>query len=289
MNFVSVIIPAHNRAKLLERCLNSLVSQTYKNFEVIVVDDNSIEDIKAVVDRFVDRLEIYYLRNDHSMGGPARPRNIAISKSKGNWIAFLDNDDFWYSDKLEKCSKYLNTFDLLYHELDIIDVNERISGSTNSRELTKTFFDNLLIYGNAMVNSSVLLRRSVLEESGFFDENPLLIAIEDYDLWLRVSLFSNKFKFINESLGGYYIGDDNISKSADIQLSRLDFLYSKHLQYIDSHNLKKAEGALAYAKAHCCREMGEAGLAKKQYVLAIMQSTMKLKIKAIFRYLSLFF
>jgi glycosyltransferase involved in cell wall biosynthesis len=97
---VSVIIPTYNQSKDLNRCLLSLVDQTFKNFEVIICDDGSYDDTKQIVRQFHSKLEIKYLYNAN-FGGPAHPRNCGIKAAKGEYIAFLDSDDWWCNNKLE--------------------------------------------------------------------------------------------------------------------------------------------------------------------------------------------
>lgn len=95
---VSIVIPTYNRANDLRRCLFSLVSQTYRNFEVIVCDDGSTDDSEVVVKEFQFSLKInyYHLKN---FGGPSRPRNFGIQKAKGKYIALLDSDGWWAPKK----------------------------------------------------------------------------------------------------------------------------------------------------------------------------------------------
>ena len=121
---VSVVIPVFNRAWQLQRALSSLQDQTYKNFEVIVSDDGSTEDIAAVVEEFRGTLNICLLKAEN-FGGPARPRNLGIQNAKGNWIAFLDCDDYWYKNKLELQSKGLEGKDYI---LGYAGINEITMG-----------------------------------------------------------------------------------------------------------------------------------------------------------------
>ena len=102
---VSVIVSTHNRADLLCETLDSILSQTYENFELIVVDDGSTDNTEEVVKRH-SAGRINYLKIDN-WGGPARPRNIGIEKAKGKYIAFCDDDDIWLPKKLEKQINYI--------------------------------------------------------------------------------------------------------------------------------------------------------------------------------------
>ena len=104
--FISVIIPTYNRGKLLHRCLKSLDRQIFKNFEVIICDDASTDNTKTIVDSFNNSLKIRYFLMNNNSGGPAKPRNKSIKKSKVIYVAFLDSDDFCDKYKLKKCIKF---------------------------------------------------------------------------------------------------------------------------------------------------------------------------------------
>ena len=99
MIFFSVIIPTYNQANLLERCLKSVTQQTFKNYEVIIVDNYSTDNTSKVVKKFGKKIKYFKIRN---RGVIAKSRNLGIKKSKGKWICFLDSDDTWVSYKLKK-------------------------------------------------------------------------------------------------------------------------------------------------------------------------------------------
>jgi len=210
---VSVIIPTYNRALALNRCLESLCAQTFGNFEVIIADDGSTDNTSEVVDRFSLRLSILYLRISNS-GGPARPRNLAVSRSSGKYIAFLDSDDSWAPTKLEVCLKLLqNGADLVYHDAYIkghsfLPFRAR---SIPSRQVSVPVYEHLLANGNSIFNSSVVVSRSLLEKALPIDESFDLIAAEDFDLWLRLAQYSDLFLSIPRPLLCYQVSVDSIS------------------------------------------------------------------------------
>jgi glycosyltransferase involved in cell wall biosynthesis len=210
---VSVIIPTYNRALPLNRCLESLCAQTYGNFEVIIVDDGSTDNTFDVVDLFSLRLSTLYIKISNS-GGPARPRNLAISRSSGKYIAFLDSDDSWAPTKLEVCLKFLqNGADLVYHDayIKVRSFFPLRAHSIPSRQVSVPVYEHLLRYGNSIVNSSVVVSRSLLEKALPIDESSDLIAAEDFDLWLRLAQYSDSFLYIPRPLLCYQVSGDNIS------------------------------------------------------------------------------
>src|SRR5690606_32510213 len=143
----------------LQRALDGLVSQTFKNFEIIISDDGSTDNTKEIVSKYEGKLNIKY-RWCTNWGGPAKPRNIGVSESTGEWICFLDSDDWWYPAKLEECSKFVSDYDLIYHSLDIYDDRtDRITNKKVGRRLGRDVLKDLLLNGNGIANSSVVMKR----------------------------------------------------------------------------------------------------------------------------------
>jgi glycosyltransferase involved in cell wall biosynthesis len=204
----SVIIPSYNRADALKRALDSLAEQTCKEFEVLVCDDGSTDHTSDIVTGFQSALNITYI-HDENWGGPARPRNHGIKKATGEWICFLDSDDWWYPNKLECCKKVLDKVDVIYHNLSIHSVAGKI-GEINTEKVKRPVTQNLLRNGNKMPNSSLVIRKSIIDKIGFQLEDPEVISSEDYEFLLRISTVTDKFHFISVVLGAYWQGD-NIS------------------------------------------------------------------------------
>ena len=208
----SIIIPTYNRALDLKRALVSLTNQNYKKFEVLICDDGSTDNTYEIANEFKSKLNINYKKIQNS-GKPAIPRNLGIANAKGKYIAFLDSDDWWHENKLQLAFEYLEKgADLVYSnfykvkslmEKEIVKV----------RELKENITIDLLKNGNAICNSSVVVRKSILDEVGFFNEGKEYIAWEDFDLWLRISKITNRFVHINQPLVYYWFGGGNISTS----------------------------------------------------------------------------
>ena len=236
---VSVIIPVFNRVAHLARCLDSLIYQTYKSFEVIIIDDGSQEDIYALTRKYICQLNILYRKIPNS-GGPARPRNIGLDHAKSQFIAFLDSDDYWHPEKLEIsiASMDRNT-DFVYHDLYRVRLENPSKQSSKdivkSSKIYKNAYTQLLRQGNVIPNSSVLVRKTAFANVGYFCEEKSFIAVEDYDMWIRLAKNGCRFKRIPTTLG-YYESDnfDSISSPKIIQrrlenyksLSRRYFFYN---------------------------------------------------------------
>jgi glycosyltransferase involved in cell wall biosynthesis len=208
----SIIIPTYNRAIDLKRALLSLNNQTYTYFEVLICDDGSIDNTPEVVADFSNDLNIKYIKIANS-GIPAIPRNLGIANAKGKYIAFLDSDDWWHENKLQLAFEYLeNGADLVYSDFyKVKSLKEK--EIVRVRELKENITIDLLKNGNAICNSSVVVRKSILDKVGFFNEGQEYIAWEDFDLWLRISKITSHFVHINQPLVYYWFGGGNLSTS----------------------------------------------------------------------------
>jgi len=209
----SIVIPTYNQAYYLDKALQSVINQTYKNWEVIVVDNNSTDKTDEVIKSFVDPRINYF--KIHNYGIIAASRNAGIRLAKGEWVAFLDSDDWWTNDKLEVCFGEINQkVDLLYHDLEIADgesLNFRRK-TIKSWQVKKPVLMDLLLKGNAIANSSVVVRKRLLEEIGGLNESAKMIAAEDYNAWLRISKLTNQFLYLPRKLGYYLIHNQGVSK-----------------------------------------------------------------------------
>jgi len=210
---ISIIIPTYNHSRYLGRALQSIHDQTYRNWEVIIVDNHSTDDTFDVVKKFDDP-RVSYLKI-HNGGIIAASRNMGINAARGNWLAFLDSDDWWSADKLEICSKYIDdNLDLIHHDLDVVYdqpgfFNRRL---TCSRQLKPPMLEDLLIKGNAIVNSTVIVRKKLLKKIGGISEDKNMVASEDYNTWLRIATVTERFKYLPKSLGCYQVHSNGISQ-----------------------------------------------------------------------------
>jgi len=213
MPFFSVVIPTFNSATKIHRAIDSVLSQTYGNFEILVMDDGSEDNTAEVVSRYKSVKLIY--KNDINFGGPARPRNRGISLANGEWICFLDADDWWTNNKLQACFDCINdNVDLIYHDLDIISEESLLfkRKTINSWHLKKPILMDLLLNGNPIANSSTVVRKSLFKLIGGINEKSELIAAEDYHTWLRLAQLTDQFVYLPEKLGYYLVHNQSISK-----------------------------------------------------------------------------
>lgn len=282
----SIVIPTYNRAEALDKCLQSLCNQTFLNFEVIVYDDGSDDNTKDIVEQYNSKLNLQYIYADN-WGGPARPRNMAIKQAKGEWICFLDSDDWWFPNKLAVCEKYTNDYDFIFHETSIY-----IDGKPTNKGLLNKFLHfnhlrspkNILRSGNYIACSSVCVRRKLILEN-LFPEDKTIIALEDYYTWISLLCKPEiKAKFLNQSLSAYLIHSNNISAYNRRYLSKL-FAFKHKLESELDVDVNKS--CLNYLIGVNLLELKKRSRANVFFKFAIANaSSLTIKIKSLIRLLT---
>lgn len=181
---VSVVIPAYNDEKYIEETIQSVLLQTYKNIEIIVVDDGSSDSTAELVRQLGSNIKLLQVKN----GGPAKARNAGIKTSSGEYIAFLDADDVWFPEKIEyQLDMFKENTGLVYTGRLWIDSsgNPLKDQPVQNNFPSGQIFDAMLS-ANYMVTSSVILRRDVIDKIGMFDESDTFLNCQDYQYWLRI-------------------------------------------------------------------------------------------------------
>lgn len=198
---VSVVIPTWNRADVLVKAVRSVLSQSLAPLEVLVCDDGSTDNTYEKIQALNDP-RVVWIPGHHS-GLPAVPRNRGIARSKGNWIAFLDSDDEWLPEKLEKqlsLADKTGCMAVCCNALRFIPGKGNVGDYINWDKDKITFND--LLHVNLIICSSSMVRRSVFASVYGFPENIKLKALEDYALWFRIAMHTD-FAFIGDSLVVY--------------------------------------------------------------------------------------
>ncbi len=195
MPLVSVIIPTFNRKHVLNEAINSVLSQSFSDFELIIIDDGSTDSTQKLLESYGERIRCYFQENK----GPSAARNLGIRHANGLYISFLDSDDMWLPNKLSTQMDLIFTAPetkICYTDEIWIRDGVRVNPGKRHQKYSGWIFKYCLALC-IISPSSVLMHREIFEHIGMFDEN--LIVCEDYDLWLRVSLFY-PITFINEPL-----------------------------------------------------------------------------------------
>lgn len=209
---ISVIIPTYNSARYICETIDSVLSQTYKNFEILVIDDGSTDNTRNRLKQYENSINYTYKKNE----GVSIARNYGIEKAKGEYLAFLDSDDIWKPTKLEK---QINTIENQSEAIACFTLTEYFDESGNV--VNKSEFPNyadlteaLLLYSCVIgPPSSFMMHRSIFEKIGGFDPNFSQCA--DWDMWLRLTKFG-KVICLDEYLVQYRHHANNMSKNIEL-------------------------------------------------------------------------
>ncbi|WP_158283838.1 glycosyltransferase [Halorubrum sp. PV6] len=225
MPTVSIVIPTYNRSSVLMRAIDSVLAQTYENFEIVVVDDCSTDDTVEALEEYDDD-RIRYIQHDKNQGACAA-RNTGIKQSNGQYVAFLDSDDEWDLTKLAKqvdCME--NTSDCVgvvytgyrVKRSDIVELGQVPSkrGDIHRAQLAKDWVSP---------TSAVMVKSECFDEVGIFDTG--LAARQDYDMWLRLS-YSYEFEYVKEPLVTLHTNRNNrITDNIDARMNAHQILLKR--------------------------------------------------------------
>jgi Glycosyltransferases involved in cell wall biogenesis len=283
-DLVSVVIPTFNRARDLARALQSLVAQSHTGWEAIIVDNHSTDETAAVVRGFDDsRMKFLQI---HTNGVIAASRNKAIEAATGDFVAFLDSDDYWKPEKLDCSLEALRAGnDVSYHDMHVVSERRFYFGRRRfpTRQLSSPVYRDLLVNGNTLPTSSVVVRKTVLDAAGKFSEEPRMIAGEDYDLWLRLAGVTERFKRVDGTLGYLSRGSDNAHGS----LRLLSILKQIELDHVPRLSKKDSEALYAnwldYLQGRALYQQGKRKDAKRHLYNVLKKSgSPALRLKALY-------
>lgn len=183
--FFSIIIPTYNRKNFLKIAINSALSQTFTDFELLVIDDGSTDKTKDLVKSLKDK-RIRYIHQKHS--GVSSARNKGIAASRAEWICFLDSDDRFCINKLEITYNHIKKYPeySIFHTQEAWYRNGKLLSEKKYQKKPTGFVFKDVVKLCCVSPSTVVIKKSVFKKCGYFDEN--LPACEDYDFWLRISL-----------------------------------------------------------------------------------------------------
>lgn len=202
MSSVTIVIPCYNAAKYVNRTIDSALSQTGVDFEIIAVDDGSADNTLSVISAYEPRIKVLTHQDNVNLG-QAASLNLAIDNSQAEFIAFLDSDDVFYQGKLEKQIDIFNKnpeVGLVYTGGHVIDDNDNILYGLFSDDFIETnTIGAILLNCYIRTPSSVMVRRDVLQKAGRFTAG---ITVPDHDMWIRMSEIT-KFHHLPDALTGY--------------------------------------------------------------------------------------
>lgn len=235
--FFSIIIPTYNRVGILNRAIDSVLKQSLRNFELIIVDNGSNDHTGDWLKQNYNdpRIQYYYQRGT---GSPAGPRNTGIRLSRGNWISFLDSDDLWRPNKLQSVKQAIDqdpTLDVICHYEYLTTFGKGADVVLRYGPYEKNFYRAMLIGGNRLSTSATSVRRSFLQEHQLsFNESPHYKIVEDYDLWLKLAHKGAKFGFVPKPLGDYVVDEGSLSLDLELKRRNVENMLRNHVYSIQT-------------------------------------------------------
>ncbi len=243
---VSVVLPSYNRAHLIRRAIASVLSQSYRAFELVVVDDGSTDGTREVMDT-LDDPRIQYIRHSRNRGAAAA-RNTGIGAGEGEYVAFQDSDDEWLPHKLQRQMDVLTRsspqIGVVYSSFwkvrgsgkRVYPPRSRRWASLIPSEVRRLEGDirTALLRGNPVTTQAALVRRACFDRVGTFDER--LPCLQDWELWLRVSQHYH-FAFVDDPLLIVYPTADSISGDPERLAEAFRLILDTHYEGIDNGHL----------------------------------------------------
>lgn len=226
---VSIIIPTYNRAKNLPNAIGSVINQSYTNWELLIIDDGSIDDTEKVVMNIIKKnntkCSIFYFKNKFNKGN-AEARNVGVRKAKGTFITFLDDDDIYLPTKIEEQINILKESHKKHCFVGMIWIE---NGKAIKRTKIINDPNNSIETGNGIFG---MFHRSIFEEIGYFDK--IFPANVDGDFLFRVN---KKYSpaFINKDLYIHYYHDNNISSDNKKKIKGWEIMLEKHRGVFNKH------------------------------------------------------
>lgn len=275
----SIIVPTFNRLELLKKAINSALIQSYKNYEIIIIDNYSSDNTENYIRKLQKEFNfIKYLKfNNKGIIGSAR--NQGAKEASGKYLCFLDSDDEWFANKLEEVNKVIRNkkVKFLYHDLKLTSDNLKsfFRRKIRGKKYYSKFFLEPLLNGNKINTSSVVIDRNIFISEGGFDTDPKLVCCECVDLWIKIIKKTDKIYYLNKTLGNYLLHNDNISNTRFyIPFTNVCAKYNKIITYKQK---KRLNSRRIY--------IGKLFRLKKFFIYAILNGNSEIKIKILIKYI----
>lgn len=279
---VSVIIPVYNAQNYIGAAIESVLGQTYRDWELVAVDDCSSDSTREIIAGFVKRdSRIKLLVIEQNSGRPAVPRNYGIMRAKGEYIAFLDADDQWMPGKLKEQLPHFNAPEIIGVGCQAKFVSDTPYYRKNKFKKNASGYDDYsysnFLAANPVITSSLVVRRKDIEKAGFFDEGAVFAFIEDWELWLRMARFGN-FRILNEKLLDYTVSRKRGLRAVEISRNSMQVLEKQNrLGYADEIQLREPKSALYLSIARDLMDFNSRQ--SKIYYRLVFNTTTKLRRK----------
>lgn len=262
----SVVTSAYNAEEYLERAIDSVVGQSYKDFEYVIVDNGSTDNTRSIIQRYSEMypgiVKGKFVDKNRGISGG---RNFGIEHTTGKFICFLDADDYWSLNKLQVVKEHIDNhpdYNMFCHsETHIHNGEEKV---VQYRQPSNAcLYKDLLVNGNCLSTSAMIIERRLLVKNNGFDET-LVSGEEDYDLWLRLANDGGKVLMINQPLGYWIIRDDSVSAKHIVHTEAVVKVVRTHFKNLiqqekDTNLDKDMRKAIAHLYCGCGRTLSLVG------------------------------
>lgn len=269
---VSIVIPTYNQAHFLKECLDSVIAQTVTDWEAIVVNNFSEDTTREVVLSYGDsRITLIDFANH---GVIAASRNVGWRQAKAEWVAFLDSDDLWDCRKLEICLAATgDTVDVVSHPERFLK-DDKIVQQTQPATPSRASFEGLLLEGNCLSPSAILVRRTLLDRAGGYCEDRDIITAEDHDLWLRLAALGARMVHLPQALADYRLHGEQNFRSVERHMLASLAVFDRHAPSLSPSaplRCRRARARIIYGAGRTEQKAGRGGPALRLLARAFGQ------------------
>lgn len=270
---VSIITPTYNRADFIEQAVNSVLAQTYANFELLIVDDGSTDNTRNLLEPALADSRVRYFSQENQ--GQSIARNLALSKAKGDFVCFLDSDNYWPAEKLEQQVGLFREHpdcDVIYGDIIVIDEKDREVSRKNMTRYSG-HIAKYMIRDNCVSMNTAMARRRCFDKLGAMSGTRRVA--DDYDLWLR---FSARFRFfyVPEFFAYYRVMDDQISSDKTRRFdSNWQIINDFRREFPDAMSAQEFDSGFAAFHSRKARYLASQGFKSK--ALAEMAKALRLQ------------
>ena len=250
--FFSIILPTYNQSSFLKKSINSVLTQTFENWELIIIDNFSDDETENIIKKYDDKRIKYFKFNNNKI--IAKSRNFGIKKAVSDWISFIDSDDIWFKDKLKITKNYIDkkNADFYFHDLNFLNkkvffLKKKISDKSQS--LIKPYMKHFANYGNGIGQSSVTLKKDLFTKINFISEDKNKFSWEDFDTWLKLSQLNIEIFRIPKVLASIWVGKDNVTNTKQDILNTINirkYYNNEFKKYLDPKDKNKKIWWLEY-------------------------------------------
>lgn len=222
---ISILLATYNGEKYIKKSIESILNQTFKEFEILIGFNGTTDNSKNIVSEFNDsRIKIFDYYDDK---GKSKTLNKLVKEAKYDWIAIQDDDDIWLPKKLEKQIELVDRFDVIGTQIFYIDENENIIGKPSLSLTQEEIIKKCLLGENQIANTSAIFKKDLAIRINGWDEN--ITGIEDFDFWLKLIKFNARFINLKKELVLHRIHKNSNFNTKSWDINSLILKYNKNV------------------------------------------------------------